>query len=136
MYITEQTATGVPTGVLRLTGRTVYSQYVRFIPLQQFGDISLKTQIAIVCATDLLAVQIGIAMQHNTLEVEYDTLTLPCGIGIESLAIPTCGHLLETASTGCLIVPPRHLYLIVMGQVQTAPVRVIECRTLGIGGLT
>ena len=135
MDIAEQTATRIPARVLRFSRRAVYGQHVLRVIPQQSGDVGLKAQVTVVCATNLLTVQIGIAMQHDTLEVQDDALALPCLIGIKRLTIPARSHVLEATTAVCLLVP-RHLYLEIVWQVKTPPTAVVEVHPRGIGRFT
>ena len=97
--ITIETGARKPAGVAWILRIRLDCDFIRLSPFQEFAQIDIEAQIAIVCATDTFSVQIDIAHQHNTLEVEHDALSLPFILGSEFIAIPANAHLLESTGT-------------------------------------
>ena len=97
--ITEETATRIPTGIIRLAGIRLYNNFIHLPPLQKFAQVDVKTQVAIIGTTDTLPIKIDIAHQHDTLEVEHDALSLPFSLGSKLIAIPADAHLLKATWT-------------------------------------
>ena len=97
--ITEETATRIPTGIIRLAGIRLYNNFIHLPPLQKFAQVDVKTQVAIIGTTDTLPIKIDIAHQHDTLEVEHDALSLPFILWSQLIAIPSKTHLLKATWT-------------------------------------
>ena len=81
-------------------------------------------------AGHFLAVDIHIAHIHHALKIEHNALPLQFGRHREGLSVPAFTHRLE-ASSGVFLFVPRLLKLIVVGQVEVPPPRVVEIDALG-----
>ena len=97
--ITIETGTRVPTRVVGVASIRLHRNLVHLSILQEFGNIGIHSEIAIVGAPDALSIEIDISHQHNALEVEHDALALPFLLRSQFIAIPADAHLLESTRT-------------------------------------
>ena len=97
--ITIETGTRVPTRVVGVASIRLHRNLVHLSILQEFGNIGIHSEVAIVGAPDALSIEIDISHQHNALEVEHDALALPFLLRSQFIAIPTDAHLLESTRT-------------------------------------
>ena len=137
-HVAEEAAAGVPTGVERLLRVGLHGDDVLLANAQQLAHIHLEAQIAVVGAAHALAVEIDVAHVHDALEVEQHQAVLPLCRRGEGLHVPSHTHLLEAAGAEAaleiarlvarvaLLVGagshPRLLYLVVVGEVHSAPI--------------
>ena len=96
------------------------------------GDIGLEAHIAVFGRSYLRAVQIDIAIEDESAEVEAHATILPDLLGAEALAIPAFAHRLEAARSACTLVPGL-FELEVMRQIDMAPAGIVERGVLGSG---
>ena len=138
---TEESAAGVPAGVVGLTGIGHHGEDVVLSELQLVGDIHLEAHVAVVCLSHQLAVQIDVAHIHDASEVNQQALALQAVGRREVQPVPAAPHLLERTAAetaldvggGIVVVGlliggrchPRLLYLEVVGQVDGAPMTVL-----------
>ena len=97
-HVAEQTATGIPSRVVRLAGVGNNGQFVGFSPLQLVGDVNLKAHISVVGAANALSVEIDIARVHDAAKVEQDALALHVVGRSELITVVAFAHLLESAT--------------------------------------
>ena len=95
--IAVETAAGVPAGVFGASGVGAHGDHVITLEVDQRGNVGLNAEVVLIGPADTLAVDVDIARQHYSLEVEEHTAVFPCGIGLEGFAIPSGTHFLEAA---------------------------------------
>ena len=76
-YITIKSATGIPTGIVRLTSIRLNGQYIRCVVFQQFGNVNFETHITVIGSSNQLTVQINITHIHDTFKVNNHSFVFP-----------------------------------------------------------
>ena len=81
VYAAEESAAGVPSGVVRFAGVGHHGYHIVLSPSQLVGNVNLKPHIAIVGSANVLTVQIDIAYVHDTSEIQQYALIFRGFIG-------------------------------------------------------
>ena len=113
----------------------MYGENVLAVPFNELRHVGFESEVAVIRTADEPSVEVGVAVEHDALEVQDDAVATPRRVSLEGLAVPPGAHLLEATPAAGLLVP-RHLNLEVMRQIQLAPCAVIEIIFLGSLGLT
>ena len=98
------------------------------------GDVGFEACVSVFVARHFLAVDIYVGYVHDAFEVEKHSPAFQRFGHIEGLAVPAFTHALEAASL-VFVLCPRLLELVVVGQVEGAPIGVVivcALRTFGV----
>ena len=96
---TKQSASGVPSRVVRLARIGAHGQQILLSIAQTICKVYLKTDVAIIRTANAFAIQIDIAHIHNAAKVDQHTSIAPRRIGRKPFPIPPDAHLFEAAAT-------------------------------------
>ena len=128
--VAEKATTRVPSGTFRGTCRSIDCHDIQGIVTQMTGNISLEAHISIFGRSHLLTIQIDITIEDESSKIEAHLAVFPNLFGLECLSIPAFAHRFETTrSTGTFI--PWLFELEIMRQIDSPPIGIVECRTLG-----
>ena len=96
--VTEQTATGVPAGIVRLACIGNHFDKVVLADFQLVGHIDFKAHITVVRAANVFLIQIDIGSIHDSFEIQQDALAFQlCRWGIVQPVV-AFSHFLKTTT--------------------------------------